>query len=66
MQPAYFGAVTELFAGFSPETEGATLNGKYIVPWGRVGNPRSDIERALPESGERLWKWCEGECKEFM
>lgn len=62
---AYYGGLTELFAGLSPEVT-EEHNGAYIIPWGRLGEPRADIKRGLEENGKKLWEFCEGECKEYM
>ncbi|KAF7331018.1 NAD-P-binding protein [Mycena venus] len=53
--PAYMGALTQLYAGTT--VEGAQLNGKYLVPWARIGiaNPVSQDE----EVGKTLWSWLE-------
>ncbi|RDB24292.1 hypothetical protein Hypma_008796 [Hypsizygus marmoreus] len=58
--PAPFGALTPLYAGVSPQ--GAELNGKYLIPWARVGKPRPEAED--PKLGEKLWSWLEAETKE--
>jgi len=50
-----FGALTPLWAGTSPE--GAKLNGKYLIPWAKVGKPRKDSQD--PEMGKQLWTWME-------
>lgn len=65
MYPASFGSLTELFAGLSPEVS-EERNGAYIIPWGRFGEPRADIKNAFEENGERLWAYCESECRQFM
>ncbi|KAH7882119.1 hypothetical protein F5I97DRAFT_1939585 [Phlebopus sp. FC_14] len=49
------GAVTQLYAGTSKE--GANLNGKYLIPWARLGKPRSDT--LDPKLGKELWTWME-------
>lgn len=51
--PTPHGALTQLWAGTSPEA--ASLNGKYLIPWARVGTPRSND----PELGKELWTWLE-------
>ncbi|KAF9783764.1 hypothetical protein BJ322DRAFT_1007799 [Thelephora terrestris] len=51
--PASQGALTQLWAGTSPEA--ADLSGEYLIPWARVGNPRSND----PELGKELWTWFE-------
>ncbi|PCH39964.1 NAD(P)-binding protein [Wolfiporia cocos MD-104 SS10] len=53
--PTEKGALTQLFAGTAPEAE--SMNGKYLIPWARVGEARPD---ALdPELGKKLWEWME-------
>ncbi|KAF7331541.1 NAD-binding protein [Mycena kentingensis (nom. inval.)] len=49
------GALTQLYAGTT--TESAELNGKYLIPWARIGtpNPASQDE----EIGRELWMWLE-------
>ncbi|PUU81871.1 hypothetical protein B9Z19DRAFT_1076127 [Tuber borchii] len=61
----YYGALTELFAGLSPQVD-ESRNGAYVIPWGRFGNPRSDIMSGCGENGPKLWDWLERECREFM
>ncbi|KAJ7165571.1 NAD-P-binding protein [Mycena crocata] len=53
--PAQMGALTQLYAGTT--IAGTELNGKYLVPWARIGtaNPASQDE----EAGKKLWKWLE-------
>ncbi|RXW24438.1 hypothetical protein EST38_g1428 [Candolleomyces aberdarensis] len=55
LHPTPMGALTQLWAGTTQE--GATLNGKYLIPWARVGtgNPVIQDEKA----GADLWKWFE-------
>jgi len=43
------GAITPLYGGVSPEVE--HLNGEYLIPWARVGTPRSND----PMLGKELW-----------
>jgi len=59
--PAPLGALTQLWAGTMPETE--NLNGKYLIPWARLGEARQ--ETADPETGRRLWDWCEEQVKDI-
>lgn len=59
-----FGAYTELFAGWSEEAGRKENSGKYVVPWGRFGILRPDVD-ASPEA-TKLWEWCEKESKPFM
>ncbi|KAI0764108.1 NAD(P)-binding protein [Irpex lacteus] len=49
------GIVTHLFAGVSREA--AEYNGKYLIPWARLGKPRADTQD--PKIGEDLWNWLE-------
>ncbi|KAG0644123.1 hypothetical protein HOY80DRAFT_1133360 [Tuber brumale] len=65
LYPPYYGALTELFAGLSPQVD-ESRNGAYVIPWGRFGNPRSDIVGGYGENGPKLWDWVESECREFM
>ncbi|KJA15593.1 hypothetical protein HYPSUDRAFT_71930 [Hypholoma sublateritium FD-334 SS-4] len=52
--PAY-GAITQLWAGTS--SEGIALNGKYLIPWARIGaGNKVGLDSVL--AGE-LWKWLE-------
>ncbi|KAJ7755211.1 NAD-P-binding protein [Mycena metata] len=53
--PAHMGALTQLYAGTS--AEGANLNGKYLVPWARIGSP-SEVSQD-EEVGKKLWTWLE-------
>ncbi|KDR82946.1 hypothetical protein GALMADRAFT_238637 [Galerina marginata CBS 339.88] len=53
--PASFGALTQLWAGTM--AEGLEFNGKYLIPWARVGvaNPAAED----PKLATDLWKWLE-------
>ncbi|KAJ7165872.1 NAD-P-binding protein [Mycena filopes] len=44
-----------LYAGTT--AEGASLNGKYLVPWARIGTP-SQVSQD-EEVGQKLWTWLE-------
>ncbi|KAJ7154763.1 NAD(P)-binding protein [Mycena filopes] len=49
------GALTTLYAATAPETLNA--NGKYFIPWARIGKPHpgtSDVQ-----VGAKLWAWLE-------
>ncbi|KAG6830698.1 hypothetical protein H0H92_015174 [Tricholoma furcatifolium] len=59
--PAELGAITQLWAGTAPETE--ELNGKFLIPWARVGSPRP--ETLDPCLGKKLWDWLEEQVKDF-
>jgi len=68
LYPAYYGGLTELFAGLSPKIDEGK-NGAYVIPWGRFGDEgvRKDIQKGVEEgNGKRLWEWCENECKPYM
>ncbi|TFK40853.1 hypothetical protein BDQ12DRAFT_680150 [Crucibulum laeve] len=55
LYPVHFGPLTQLWAGTS--VEGADFNGKYLVPWARIGkaNPKTED----PGLGKALWEWFE-------
>jgi len=55
------GALTQLRAGTS--SEGAGFNGKYLIPWARLGPPPHGADD--PISGERLWDWMEEQVKDI-
>ncbi|KAI0318779.1 NAD(P)-binding protein [Amylostereum chailletii] len=61
LYPASLGALTQLWAGTSPE--GAEFNGKYLVPWARVGKANPATQD--PEEGEKLWEWLEEQCARY-
>ncbi|KAG1726539.1 uncharacterized protein EDB91DRAFT_1229054 [Suillus paluster] len=50
-----YGALTLLYAGTT--AEGANLNGRYLIPWARIGNTRADAQD--PQQGTELWNWLE-------
>ncbi|KAG2355237.1 hypothetical protein BDR07DRAFT_1613770 [Suillus spraguei] len=56
-----FGALTQLYAGTSPE--GAKLNGKYLVPWARIGNTHPEGQD--PQQASELWNWLEEQVKDL-
>ncbi|KKP06693.1 hypothetical protein THAR02_01182 [Trichoderma harzianum] len=62
-----FGALTELYAGFS-DAIGTDNNGTYIIPWGRVGKIRHDIEAGFHNrgTGKKLWDILEKETEEYV
>ncbi|EIN09012.1 NAD(P)-binding protein [Punctularia strigosozonata HHB-11173 SS5] len=62
LHPLPFGAITQLFAGTSPEA--ASFNGRYLRPWARVGEPHKQSKNV--EEQEKLWQWCEDEVKEYL
>jgi len=63
----HFGALTELYAGFSEEI-GLGNNGAYIIPWGRLGKTRADIEAGFRDrgTGKRLWDLLEEETQPYL
>ncbi|KZT52548.1 NAD(P)-binding protein [Calocera cornea HHB12733] len=52
-----YGALNQLYAGTVPD--GKSLNGKYLIPWARVGAARPDTDD--PEAAKKLWEFCEQE-----
>ncbi|KAJ7446754.1 hypothetical protein FB451DRAFT_1291408 [Mycena latifolia] len=56
-----YGALTQLYAGTS--VEGAQMNGKYLIPWARVGKPHPDSQD--PKLGSELWDWMEEQVRPF-
>ncbi|KAG8214988.1 hypothetical protein J3R82DRAFT_8391 [Butyriboletus roseoflavus] len=55
-----FGALTQLYAGTMPEA--AAHNGKYLVPWARVGRPLEETQNL--ELGKKLWDWLDEQVKD--
>ncbi|KAJ7137623.1 NAD-P-binding protein [Mycena crocata] len=53
--PMEYGALTQLWAGTS--SEGATFNGKYLIPWARMG--KMPDTALTPGASEALWTWLE-------
>ncbi|KAJ6617331.1 NAD(P)-binding protein [Mycena sp. CBHHK59/15] len=53
------GALTQIWAGTAPEA--AYLNGKYLIPWARIGDPHQGT--LDPETGAKLWKWLEDQVR---
>lgn len=70
---ADMGALTELFAGLSPDIT-ANNNGCYVVPWGKISeNPREDIVLAMKPKDEggngvsaEFWEFCLEKTKDYM
>lgn len=56
------GALTQLYAGTSPEIVEKNLNGAYLVPFAKVGKPSAYAKDA--ELGEKLWSFLEQEMAE--
>ncbi|KAF9465820.1 NAD(P)-binding protein [Collybia nuda] len=53
------GALTQLYGATAPEA--STANGKYLIPWARVGNPHPAT--LDPEVGAQLWSYLEEQTK---
>ncbi|KAI0700474.1 NAD(P)-binding protein [Cytidiella melzeri] len=58
--PVEFGALTQLYAGTDPHA--LELNGKFLIPWARVGTPPT--ESLDPAVGKKLWDWLEDHTKD--
>ncbi|TFK68054.1 NAD(P)-binding protein [Pluteus cervinus] len=57
----WYGALTQLWAGTSPE--GAGFGGRYLIPWARMGKAlESTTDPAL---GKQLWAWLEEQTEQF-
>ncbi len=67
LHDARYGAITELYAGLSYEI-GFENNGAYVIPWGRIGETRADIDTGVRErgTGAKLWNLLEAETESFM
>ncbi|KAG9077456.1 hypothetical protein FS749_010650 [Ceratobasidium sp. UAMH 11750] len=57
--PAPYGALTQLYAGTTPE--GSKLSGQYLIPWARLSKSRADTRDE--EAGRKLWAWLEEQVK---
>ncbi|KZP29938.1 NAD(P)-binding protein [Athelia psychrophila] len=53
--PPSEGALTQLYSGTS--AEGKDFNGKYLIPFARLGSARANTQD--PEQGKALWLWLE-------
>ncbi|KAF2098522.1 NAD(P)-binding protein [Rhizodiscina lignyota] len=65
---AVFGAYTELWSGWSEDIT-KDNDGGYVLPWGRLGGNRKDLEEEMGKSGgiaEKFWDWCERETKAYL
>jgi len=56
-----YGALTQLYVGTAPA--GVELNGKYLIPWARVGVNRPDCDD--PAAGKKLWEYVEDHVKDI-
>ncbi|KAH8082426.1 NAD(P)-binding protein [Cristinia sonorae] len=61
LYPPPLGALTQLWAGVMPET--IEHNGKFLIPWARVGRTRNEAYDL--EIGKRLWSWLQAQVDEF-
>ncbi|THU94703.1 NAD(P)-binding protein [Dendrothele bispora CBS 962.96] len=61
--PSKMGALTQLWAGTTPDPEGKELNGKYLVPWARIGKAMGPVDDE--KLGKDLWEWLEEHVKDF-
>jgi len=55
LRPTALGAITQLYAGTTPDAK--ELNGKYLIPWARIGKAREDVTDE--KLGEKLYSWLE-------
>ncbi|KAI0718979.1 NAD(P)-binding protein [Cerioporus squamosus] len=60
LHPASMGALTQLWAGTSPD--GLQLGGEYLIPWARLGTAREETQDA--QLGKKLWAWMENAIRE--
>jgi retinol dehydrogenase 12 len=66
MYDARYGALTELFAGFSTKLSKEN-SGAYLIPWGREGVMAPHLKSGLENrSGDRLWELLERETAQYM
>ncbi|KAM7189796.1 retinol dehydrogenase 12 [Rhypophila sp. PSN 637] len=70
--PVINGAYSLLFAGLSPEVT-VDKAGEYVIPFGRFGAIRADLNAATKEEGEggngttrQFWEWSEEQVKAFL
>ncbi|KAI1100578.1 putative estradiol 17 beta-dehydrogenase [Jackrogersella minutella] len=71
--PTIRGAITELYAAFSPEVTTADWSKTWVGPFGRILPLRPDLPRAtLPEAEggtggtEKFWEWTEQQVKSYL
>jgi retinol dehydrogenase 12 len=67
LYPARFGGYTELYAGWSPEIT-LEKNAHYVIPWGRTGTIRPDIEASMKTDdgvSAKFWEWCDKETSTY-
>ncbi|ELU40588.1 short chain dehydrogenase domain-containing protein [Rhizoctonia solani AG-1 IA] len=61
LNPASYGALTQLWSGTM--SEGKDHNGKFPIPWARVGDAGANSHDE--ELAEKLWDWLEEQVKEW-
>lgn len=63
--PVRFGALTELYAGFSDEV--IKKNGCFVVPFGQIGTTVPKVEAGIAErnTGKRLWDLCDEHVRDY-
>ncbi|KAK9447715.1 uncharacterized protein V1518DRAFT_438705 [Limtongia smithiae] len=66
--PTRYGALTELYAGLSPEPVMTGLSFKYIAPWGRIGALNDSVDNALKHEnmGKDVWDLCEKQVAPYI
>ncbi|KAL1835712.1 hypothetical protein VTK73DRAFT_5445 [Phialemonium thermophilum] len=71
LHDAVYGAYTELWAGLSPAVKPSD-SGRYVIPWGRLGSVRKDIEEAARPEAEgglgmaaKFFEYCDEQTKSF-
>ncbi|KAL9609597.1 MAG: hypothetical protein Q9167_005640 [Letrouitia subvulpina] len=72
LHPPINGAYTELFAGLSPDVT-VEKSGAWIIPWGRFGSLRKDLELAGKTTAEggsgvsgEFWEWSEKQVEAYL
>ncbi|KAJ6490453.1 NAD-P-binding protein [Mycena vulgaris] len=61
LYPISLGVLTQLYAGTTAEA--LQYNGKYLIPWARVGKPHPDTDNA--EQAAKLWDWLDAQVKDL-
>ncbi|KAG8909508.1 hypothetical protein FRC02_007749, partial [Tulasnella sp. 418] len=60
--PSHYGALTQLWAGTSPEAK--DYNGEFFVPWARLGTAGRYLKTR--GEGEKLWDWIEEQRRPYL
>ncbi|KAH9480656.1 Short-chain dehydrogenase [Psilocybe cubensis] len=61
LYPVPMGALAQLYAGTSPE--GVNFNGKYLIPWGRIGKNHPFGQNVAAR--RKVWDWLEEQVAKF-